>query len=1031
MEDTRRVTRSKSRQLQAEGPPNPTLPDTSRTTRSQSRPSDSTKSRGKATSTSNTNAPSTRSPSLPTKPTRYRDPATGRFAKPPTTDPPSEETEALEGFRPTRTLRRSPPETQGSTFDDAPLSDSVRNVPRSQLLPEASTSPPPSSPHRTSKPPSIRAINAILDRISLAKAARHPVLASPARRLAASVPPQSLHRRALSTIADNPPIRTSSTTEPHHSRSPVADAITQEPPAQPVVRGATAINVQPIDRQPSLAGSTQYRQEPLIDISPLQEAVDLPPAPSIPAIPPVPSVVADNHTRWTEPPHHTHSSALLPQPNFSPLSTCLLEAAAAPSVQTGPAAIVSESAAADPAHYTLGSCTDQAGTVADPAPHSTKHSGTRHHRQRHRRGRRSSAKGATTVAAPLASQPLSQYIEISSRTTDSSIYDSMARNASTGRGRNGKAVMPPRGQDPGIGPAPRTPPEPRPKPPSLRNYSGSRPPTYHRRHLLKDAAWIQLAQEEFKHDGFHHLREVFSFSAGVKADFILMGAPRDEQRLLQAEVLREMHNNEGPLQNRDDFAMLIDRFESALPMDSPPSRRSDPSPSRRRSDMPDSPPKRARHAGSTLPNGDAPTSQDFKALLCMIQGLAEKIDRQSQQPVHQTTPRDTFQSQDARLDHPPALPANHASMPPWLRHLKPETFVLDTSKIPISAYIQQLDFLGDMYGRDNILCLIVPGLLSKPDTDGARWFGSLDRATQARLASDFELWRTLLSQRFRKDRGATMIEADQLVHRFDNEDELSLQAYIDRKIQLYNEVGNTDDDTVARRVLMGVDPALAKLVSLPSGRVTIEEVKHQLISRQYAAKRDWDDLHQQMSTLRSLVDKTRSTTDRRSPRRQGDIWRDDFRRDDTRRDTRRDDTRRDSRRDDARRAPQPVDASFKPQDDRRPWQRDNRRGDRRDGRRDDQRDDRRGDRQDREPRSDRVDKPQERRPLRPVTLNTDQARKVFGDTLRDGGTGTVKVYVTAWDDDSDGSDDLIDIKEENPDSPADRYSPATDPGSAK
>ncbi|KAH7124582.1 hypothetical protein EDB81DRAFT_911483 [Dactylonectria macrodidyma] len=191
------------------------------------------------------------------------------------------------------------------------------------------------------------------------------------------------------------------------------------------------------------------------------------------------------------------------------------------------------------------------------------------------------------------------------------------------------------------------------------------------------------------------------------------------------------------------------------------------------------------------------------------------------------------------------------------RTFKADILSLDTSKMGISAYINQLNFLTRQYGEEQILANIVPGLMSRPDSDGCQWFNSLDYRTQGRLTYDLELWKTLLEQRFRRDRGAIMIEADNLRHSFREEDQLSLQAYIDKKIRLYNEVGNIDEDATARRILMGVDPALAKLVSLGHGDCTIQHIKEQLTAREFAARRDWQisrsELQSELDAMRTQL----------------------------------------------------------------------------------------------------------------------------------------------------------------------------------
>ncbi|KAM0254382.1 hypothetical protein ACHAQJ_006851 [Trichoderma viride] len=55
-------------------------------------------------------------------------------------------------------------------------------------------------------------------------------------------------------------------------------------------------------------------------------------------------------------------------------------------------------------------------------------------------------------------------------------------------------------------------------------------------------------------------------------------------------------------------------------------------------------------------------------------------------------------------------------------------------------------------------------------------------------------WKVILRQRFQKDRGANMLRADNLGQTLSAEDKFSPQEYIDRKLSLYNETGEMDED---------------------------------------------------------------------------------------------------------------------------------------------------------------------------------------------------------------------------------------------
>lgn len=63
---------------------------------------------------------------------------------------------------------------------------------------------------------------------------------------------------------------------------------------------------------------------------------------------------------------------------------------------------------------------------------------------------------------------------------------------------------------------------------------------------------------------------------------------------------------------------------------------------------------------------------------------------------------------------------------------------------------------------------------------------------------------------------------------------------------------------------MGADPALAKLVTPSAGRMTIQEIKLQLASRELAARRDWE-RKQDLRDIRRLVDNRNTRRDAYRP----------------------------------------------------------------------------------------------------------------------------------------------------------------------
>jgi hypothetical protein len=76
---------------------------------------------------------------------------------------------------------------------------------------------------------------------------------------------------------------------------------------------------------------------------------------------------------------------------------------------------------------------------------------------------------------------------------------------------------------------------------------------------------------------------------------------------------------------------------------------------------------------------------------------------------------------------------------------KADILALDTSKLPISAYIGLLDILSATHGTAKVLENTVPGLLSA-SSDGCRWFQSLPMETRIRLTGNLEAWKDILRQ---------------------------------------------------------------------------------------------------------------------------------------------------------------------------------------------------------------------------------------------------------------------------------------------
>jgi hypothetical protein len=84
-----------------------------------------------------------------------------------------------------------------------------------------------------------------------------------------------------------------------------------------------------------------------------------------------------------------------------------------------------------------------------------------------------------------------------------------------------------------------------------------------------------------------------------------------------------------------------------------------------------------------------------------------------------------------------------------------------------------------------------------------------------------------------------MLEADSLQHSFAAEELITLQEYIDQKLALYNKAGELDEDAMTQRLMLGADPALAKLVDMDRYHTSVDDIKAQLTVREWAARKDW------------------------------------------------------------------------------------------------------------------------------------------------------------------------------------------------
>ncbi|TQW04488.1 retrotransposable element [Cordyceps javanica] len=333
----------------------------------------------------------------------------------------------------------------------------------------------------------------------------------------------------------------------------------------------------------------------------------------------------------------------------------------------------------------------------------------------------------------------------------------------------------------------------------------------------QDAIWIELAQQEVDKNSYTNLRPLLSaHHATVQLAIAITRSikTRDRQQA-EARGIRQMGHG-SPLDDIATMTSLLHRFSSGPNAD----------------DKPDTPvrgrPQRTSESNSS-PSPPPPR-------------------RSRQPPQHQswgTTP----------------LAVEHSSS---RRHFKAELLAFDSQKVDVASYISQIRWMAETMGSDTVLQNLALGILSDRDSDGYNWFIGLSESTKQRLAKDLHLWYDLLEERFKRDRGAIMVEADNLKHNFAKEDTLSLQKYLDRKKALYREAGGMDEDQTARRILYDADPSLAVLIDAHHD-LTVDYVTRQMLTRHHGAKREWEARQQQMQ--RTIQDH-RSSYDRRDRRYQ-------------------------------------------------------------------------------------------------------------------------------------------------------------------
>lgn len=318
---------------------------------------------------------------------------------------------------------------------------------------------------------------------------------------------------------------------------------------------------------------------------------------------------------------------------------------------------------------------------------------------------------------------------------------------------------------------------------------------YSRSQYLQDAVLIRLAVMETNAGQFSELLPLLSKELSEASLVVVRAMPTKTRYALEDQAKRDLRSSCSPLFKASRMTAIFERFLLGPNQDDD---------------------------DENEPSESSP-QPDYRQ--------EDHRDRQSShRPPHaslsppEPSEYDKYQS---RPSYPPS------------RDFKVDLLAFESTDQPVSAYIDKVEWLSSTFGQAAVLRNIVPGLLSKPRSDGCRWFTSLDRGTKSRLQYDIGLWKTLLLQRFQQDRGQIMLQADKLRHFFDKEDELSIHEYVDKKILLYHEAGSVDEDLTAHRLAYDSDPILAALVDLTHKPLTIDDVRQQLMAKHFVARRQW------------------------------------------------------------------------------------------------------------------------------------------------------------------------------------------------
>lgn len=127
----------------------------------------------------------------------------------------------------------------------------------------------------------------------------------------------------------------------------------------------------------------------------------------------------------------------------------------------------------------------------------------------------------------------------------------------------------------------------------------------------------------------------------------------------------------------------------------------------------------------------------------------------------------------------------------------------------VQSYINRLKYLEVIYEEEEVLRRLDTAM-----TGAARvWFDGLDSSIRNRMGCDLQEWYRRLQNRFKIDPLVALMHADQMRHSFDDMS-MDVRGYLEKKRELYRDAGENNQDFVVRRLYAGLDPRLAKLVTI-------------------------------------------------------------------------------------------------------------------------------------------------------------------------------------------------------------------------